>query len=129
MQQPHENRSDYNKRISYRTYKIVKFTGGRVTFQHHLEARNDRELEKAYPADVVFRLDEKNKEVPYGGRGTSGFTEKVSDALRFNAYNNFEPFPKLLYSVNWLDFAVEGYDFRVMIDGTIVWTESKRTRA
>jgi len=76
--QENEKDSDYNKRISYRTYKIVKFTGGRLTFQHHLEARNDKELEKAYPENTPFKTDEKNKEVTYGGRGTSGFTEKVT---------------------------------------------------
>lgn len=116
-----EKDSEYNNRIGYRTYKIVKFTGGRLTFQHHLEARNDKELEKAYPENIVFKIDEKNKEVTYGGRGTSGFTEKVSDALKWNSYNNYEPFPKLLYSANWLDFAVEGYDFEIKIDGTIEW--------
>lgn len=116
-----EKDSDYNKRLSFRTYKIVKFTGARLTLQHHLEARNDKELEKAYPENIVFKTDEKNKEVTYGGRGTSGFTEKVSDALKFNKHNNYEPFPKLLYSVNWLDFAVEGYDFEIKMDGRIEW--------
>ena len=116
-----EKNSDYNKRISYRIYKIVKFTGGRLTLQHHLEARNDKELEKAYPENIIFKVDEKGKEVPYGGRGTSGFTEKVSDALKFNNHNNYGPFPKLLYSVNWLDCAVESYDFEIKVDGTIEW--------
>lgn len=119
--QQNEKDIDYNKRISYRTYKIVKFTGGRLTFQHHLEARNDKELEKSYPERIVFKTDEKNKDVNYGGRGTSGFTEKVSDALKFNGHNNYEPFPKLLYSVNWLDFAVEGYDFIIEMDGVVRW--------
>jgi len=119
--QENENESGYKKRLGYRIYKVVKFTGGRLTFQHHLEARNDKELEKAYPEKTVFKTDEKNNDVVYGGRGTSGFTEKVSDALIFNSYNNYEPFPKLLYSVNWLDFAVEGYDFEIKIDGTINW--------
>lgn len=120
-QQNNEKDCDYNKRISYRTYRIVKFTGGRLTFQHHLEARNDKELENAYPENIVFKTDEKNKDVAYGGRGTSGFTEKVSDALKFNGHNNYEPFPKLLYSVNWLDFVVEGYDFKIEMDGSIKW--------
>ena len=121
LKENNEKDSDYNKRINYRIYKIVKFTGGRLTFQHHLDARNDKELEKAYPENIVFKVDEKNKEVTYGGRGTSGFTEKVSDALKFNSHNNYEPFPKLNYSVNWLDFAVEGYNFEIKMDGTIEW--------
>lgn len=116
-----EGEKEYNYRISYRMYKVVKFTGGRLTFQHHLEARNDKELEKAYPENQVFKLDEKGKETSYGGRGTSGFTEKVSDALKCNSYNKYEPFPKLLYSVNWLDFAVEGKHFTINMDGTIKW--------
>ncbi len=120
-QQENEKDNDYNNRINYRIYKVVKFTGGRVTFQHHLEARNDKELEKAYSENVVFKVDEKNKEITYGGRGTSGFTEKVSDAKQYNAYNKNEPWPKLLYSVNWLDFASEGKDFEIKIDGTIKW--------
>jgi len=110
---------DYNKRISYRTYKIVKFTGGRITFQHHLEARNDKELEKAYPEKNIFKINEKNKEVAYGGMGTSGFTQKVSDALKYNSYNNYEPWPKLLYSVDWLNMAIEGKHFDIKPDGTI----------
>jgi len=119
--QENERDSDYYKRISYRIYKVVKFTGGRLTFQHHLEARNDKELEIAYPENIVFKTDEKNKEVAFGDRGKSGFTEKVSDALKFNRHNNYEPFPKLRYSVNWLDFAVEGYDFIVEMDGKVKW--------
>jgi len=114
-----ETEKEYNHRISYRLYKVVKFTGGRLTFQHHLEARNDKELEKSYPEKEIFKLDDKGKEVAYGGRGTSGFTEKVSDALKYNSYNKYEPFPKLLYSVNWLDFVVEGEHFSVNVDGTI----------
>jgi len=116
-----ESVSEYNKRISYNIYKIIKFTGGRITFQHHLDARNDKELEKAYPENIIFKMDEKNKEICFGGRGTSGFTEKVSDALKHNSHNNYEPWPRLLYSVNWLDFVVENKDFKINIDGTIKW--------
>lgn len=116
-----ESENDYNKRISYRTYKIVKFTGGRLTFQHHLEARNDKELAIAYPEKQVFKIDDKQKEVTYGGRGTSGFTEKVSDAQKCNSYNNFEPWPKLLYSADWLNMAIEGKDFRITPDGQLKW--------
>ncbi|MBY0435823.1 MAG: hypothetical protein K2U26_17135 [Cyclobacteriaceae bacterium] len=119
--QENEKDSEYDKRIGYRIYKVVKFTGGRLTFQHHREARNDKELEKAYPENVVFKVDEKNKEITYGGRGTSGFTEKVFDAMRYNSYNKNEPWPRLRYSADWLDFAVEGKDFDLKMDGTIKW--------
>ena len=116
-----ETEKEYTARISFRTYKVVKFTGGRITFQHHLEARNDKELEKAYPEDIVFKVDEKNKNITFGGRGTSGFTELVSDSLQYNSYNSFEPWPRLLYSVNWLNFAVGGKDFELKMDGSVVW--------
>lgn len=119
--QDNEKDSDYNKRTGYRTYIIKKFTGGRVTFQHHLEARNDKELDKAYPEKQFFKIDNKNKEITYGGRGTSGFTEKVSDALKNNTYNNSEPYPRLLYSVDWLNFAVESHNFKIEMDGTVKW--------
>lgn len=119
----YENQSEYNKRISFRTYKIVKFTGGRITFQHHLESRDDKELEKAYPEKQVFKVDEKGKEISYGGRSTSGFTEKVSDALKYNGFNNYEPWPKLLYSVNWLNMAIEGKHFEILPDGEIKWLD------
>lgn len=119
----YENQSEYNKRISFRTYKIVKFSGSQLTFQHLLEARNDNELKKAYPEKQVFKVDEKGKEISYGGRSTSGFTEKVSDALKYNGFNNYEPWPKLLYSVNWLNMAIEGKHFEMLPDGEIKWLD------
>ncbi len=119
--QEDESDIEYNKRIGFRIYKVVKFTGGRLTFQHHLEARNDKELDKAYPEEIVFKVDENGKEITYGGRGTSGFTERVSDSIKHNTFNNYEPWPRLLYSVNWLDLAVEEKDFAIQIDGTINW--------
>lgn len=119
--QENESQAEYRKRISFRTYKIVKFTGGRFTFLYHLEARNDNALKEAYPENQVFKVDEKQKHVTYGGRGTSGFTEKVSDAFKCNGHNNFEPWPKLLYSVDWLNMAIEGKHFEIKPDGTIKW--------
>lgn len=119
--QNNEPDSEYNKRISYKMYRIIKFTGGRFTFQHHLEARIDKELEKAYPEKQFFKLDAKNKEISYGGRGTSGFTETVNNALKYNSYNNCEPWPKLLYSVDWLDMAIQGKDFELTPEGQISW--------
>lgn len=104
-----ENEYDFKKRIGYRTYVLVKFSGGQITFKHHLESRNDDQLKKAYP---------KNE---YGGSGTSGFTKKISDALTENKLNNCEPWPKLLYSMNWLNMAIEGKHFEVMPDGSIKW--------
>ncbi|MGC8751621.1 type II CRISPR RNA-guided endonuclease Cas9 [Hydrotalea sp.] len=108
-----ETENDYLKRISYRTYILVKFSGGRITFKHHLESRNDDQLKKAYP---------KNK---YGVAGTSGITKNVIDALTENELNNFEPWPKLLYTRDWLNMAIEGKHFEMMPDGSIVWLKNK----
>lgn len=130
-----ETERDYNKRISYRTYKVVKYAGSQITFSHHLDARNDQELKKAYPdykqnengeyinenGDIIKRSNKQERISIYGVAGTSGFTRKVSDALTLNTYNNYEPFPRLLYTADWLDFAVEGHDFEIKMDGSIVW--------
>lgn len=133
--QENERDIDYDKRIGLRTYKVVKFAGSQVTFLHHLEARDDKDLKKAYPdykqnekgeyindkGEIIERTNKKERISLYGVAGTSGFTRKVSDALIQNNYNNFEPWPKLLYTVDWLDFAIEGYDFIIEMDGKIKW--------
>jgi CRISPR-associated endonuclease Csn1 len=130
-----ETDSEYNKRLNLRTYKVVKFSGKQITFLHHLEARIDTDLKEAYPdykqdekgnyinsdGNVIERSNKKERISLYGVAGTSGFTRKVSDAMTENTYNNFEPWPKLLYTVDWLDFAVEGKDFEIKMDGTIKW--------
>jgi len=112
---------DYVRRISYRMYSVVKFSGGRITFQHHLEARPDKKLQVAYPKDKVFMKDEKGNEIKYGVGGTSGFSRPVSDALRLNGYNNYEPWPRLLYSKDSLNMAIEGKHFRIKPDGEVEW--------
>jgi hypothetical protein len=130
-----EKKDEYRSRISYRTYKIVEFSGNRIQFQHHLEARNDDALKKAYPdykkdkqenylnanGDKIDRKNKLERITIYGVGGTSGFTKKVSDALKHNALNNFEPWPKLLYSVDWLNIAIEGKHFEIMPDSEIKW--------
>jgi|GEM_PF-158577 len=107
--------------LSYRTYNITKFSGGQITFKHHLEAREDKELEKVYPEKKVYKQDDKGNDILYGGKGTSGFTEKVSDAIILNGYNNYEPWPKLLYTKDWLNMAIEGKHFEIKPDGEIIW--------
>lgn len=116
-----EENCDYKKRISYRMYYIVKFSGGRITFQHHLEARDDKKLKQAYPKDKVFMRDSVDNEIKYGVGGTSGFTRSVGDALQLNSYNNFESWPRLLYSKEWLNMAIEGQHFEINPDGEIKW--------
>jgi len=130
-----EKESDYKKRVGYRMYQIVKYAGDQLTFQHHLEARLDPELKKSYPdfkqdekgnylnekGEIIDRKNKKERIRIYGVAGTSGFTQSVSDALKQNTYNNFEPWPKLLYSADWLNMAIEGKHFEVLPDGVIKW--------
>ena len=116
-----ETDSEYKKRISFRTYVLIKFSGGQITFQHHLEARSDNDLKKTYQKDFVYMNHENGTELKYGVGGTSGFTKKVSDAQTQNKVNNYEPLPKLLYTVNWLNMTIEGKHFEVMPDSEIKW--------
>lgn len=121
IQSKNETDTSYLKRISYRLYYVVKFSGGRITFQHHLEARDTDTLANAYPKEQVFMIDEKGKEIKFGVGGTSGFTKTVSDALKLNGLNNYEPWPRLLYSKEWLDMAIEKIHFEIAPDGKIHW--------
>ncbi|MCC6448039.1 MAG: hypothetical protein IT215_05075, partial [Chitinophagaceae bacterium] len=130
-----ENELEYNSRISYRMYKVVKFAGSQITFQHHLEARIDTELKKAYPdfnqdeygnyvnkeGKIIERSNKQERISLYGVGGTSGFTRKINDAKIQNSHNNFEPWPRLLYTADWLDFVVEGLHFTIDINGTLNW--------
>jgi CRISPR-associated endonuclease Csn1 len=116
-----ENIEEYIKRINPRIYHIVKFSGVQITFQHHLEARSNDAIAKAYPKDQVYMTDEKGKEIKYGVGGTSGFTKAVSDAMKHNGMNNYQPSPRLLYSKEWLDMAIEGKHFEIKPDGMIEW--------
>ncbi len=120
-QKNNEKEIDYLKRLSYRMYYVVKFSGGRTTFQHHLEARDDKKLKLAYPKDKVFMIEKDSKEIKYGVSGTSGFSRPVSDALKYNGYNNYEPFPRLLYSKDSLNMAIEDKHFEIKMDGEIKW--------
>ncbi len=108
----------YTKRISDRTYKIVKFAGGQVTFLHHLDARDEKQHMEVFAETAFFKKDEKGKDLTYGKRGKNGFTEQIDDYL---IHNNGKPWHKLLYTKDWLDIAIEGKDFKVRIDGTITW--------
>lgn len=113
-----ENDTNYNKRLNVRTYKIVKFAGGQVTFIHHLDSRDEKQQMEAYPESDFFKKDDKGKDLTYGKRGKNGFTEKITDCL---IYNNGQPWHKLLYTKDWLNFAAEGKDFEIKIDGSIKW--------
>ena len=108
----------YAKRISARTYKVIKFAGGQVTFLHHLDAREEKQHMEAFPETAFFKTDDKGKDLTYGKRGKNGFTERIDDYI---LHNNGKPWHKLLYTKDWLDIAIEGKDFEMNIDGTIKW--------
>lgn len=106
------------KRLSDRTYKIVKFGGGQITFLHHLDARDEKQHMETFPETAYFKKDNQGKDLFYGKRGKNGFTEKIED---FISLNNGMPWHKLLYTKDWLNFAIEEQDFSINIDGTITW--------
>lgn len=110
--QDNESEMEYNSRISYRTYKIVKFSGSRITFSHHLDARDEKQQLEDYPENREF------KDGNYGKRGKNGFTENILDSFK---YNQGKPWHKLLYTKDYLDFAVEGKHFEMKMDGAIRW--------
>lgn len=113
-----ESTPSYIKRISDRMYKIIKFAGGQLTFIHHIDARDEKEHMKAFPENAYFKKDDKGKDLKYGKRGKNGFTEKIDD---FILLNNGNPWHKLLYTKDWLNFAIEGKDFEIKADGEIFW--------
>lgn len=106
--------SELNKRI----YKIKKFADSRITFDYHLEARDDDKLMKVFPEKEFYRLDEKGKELTFGKRGKNGFTENFND---YTKYNNGKPWHRLLYSKDYLNFAIENIDFIIKPDGKIIF--------
>lgn len=116
--QESETDVDYFGRLSNGTYKIVKFAGSQITFIHHLDARDEKQHMQEYPDAKFFKKDEKGNDLTYGKRGKNGFTEKISDSKNLN---NSKPWHKLLYSKDWLDFAIENKDFKIKIDGSIQW--------
>lgn len=104
--------------LSSRIYKVKKFAGSRITFDFHLEAREDDKLTKAFQEKGFFKRDEKGKEITFGKRGKNGFTEEFFD---YENLNHGNPWHRLLYSKDYFDFAVEGKHFKVNPDGTIEW--------
>lgn len=86
------------KQISNRLYVIDGFEkDGRIRFSHNLDSRSANDL--------------KELENVYGKAYWQGFSQVI--------FNN--PLPKLKLSKDSLNFAVEGYDFKIEIDGTIKW--------
>ncbi len=86
--------------LSKRLYSILVLFDkeiGRIKFQHHLEARNDKQLQEAFPDNI------------YGKAGKNGFSTFSWDFVC----------PRLLLSLRNFDFVVEGRDFEMKPDGSI----------
>ena len=72
-----------------------------------------------YPEKSFFKIDKNGQRVEFGKRGKNGFTEAISE---IDKLNTGKPFPKLLYSKEWLNMAIEGIHFDLKMDGKVVFT-------
>lgn len=72
---------------------------GTIQFQHHFEARANKDLTIAFPKEQ------------YGQKGKNGFSELNYD----------NPWPRLLLAPINFDFLIEKKDFEVTLDGEIVF--------
>jgi CRISPR-associated endonuclease Csn1 len=89
------NENDILKRL----YTILGFDEGKIYFKHHLNAMNDAELK-----NELERLGIPKK-------GTSKF--------------NFDfPVPKLSFTKDNFNFAIEGKHFEIKLDGKIEWKKN-----
>ena len=71
----------------------------RIQFQHHLEARNDEELLRAFPKEQ------------FGTKGKYGFSSFSEDFIA----------PRLLLTPKKFNFAIEGRDFEMTDTGKIIF--------
>ncbi|MFZ4414304.1 MAG: type II CRISPR RNA-guided endonuclease Cas9 [Bacteroidales bacterium] len=90
------SQSDYSNRL-YVMNRIFDPNDGRIQFQHHLEARDDKRLLEAF------------SENEFGKKGKNGFSE----------IDFLNPFPRLLLSIGKFNFITENYDFVINPDGNI----------
>ncbi len=84
--------------LSKRIYTIIKFSGTRITFGFHLDARPESEIKKI--------AAEKNDK---------------SYATGYSNVNFENPAPRYLLSRNSMNMAIEGKHFKVLPDGEIKW--------
>lgn len=90
------------KTLSERLYYVKTLAdskGGRIRFQHHLEARDDHELEKSFPKEK------------FGQKGRNGFSR----------FSSGDYAPRLLLSPSNFNFIIEGKDFIFELDGSIIF--------
>src|SRR5690554_6540633 len=86
--------------ISKRLYFIKRLhqaSVGNMLFQHHLEAREDEELTKAFPKEI------------FKSAGKDGFSKYQTDFI----------VPRILFKPTNPNFIIEGKDFEMKLDGSI----------
>lgn len=90
-----------NDDLSRRLYFVKNLADakqGLIRFQHHLEARDDKQLSEAFP------------EKDFGKKGINGFSKYSIDFIA----------PRLLLSSGNFNFVIEGKDFDMRLDGAII---------
>lgn len=92
------NPEEISKRL-YFIKRLHQASVGNILFQHHLEAREDDELTKAFPKEI------------FKSAGKDGFSKYQTDFIA----------PRILFKPTNPCFIIEGKDFEMKLDGTIVF--------
>lgn len=87
---------EFAKRL-YFIKRLHQASVGNIQFQHHLEARTDEELSKAFPKEI------------FKSAGKNGFSKFQEDFIA----------PRLLFKPTSPTFIIENKDFKMNLDGTI----------
>lgn len=87
---------NFSSRLYY-VRRLYQASAGNIQFQHHLEARDNKQLLVDFPEDK------------FGKKGVNGFSKFTNE---FTA-------PRLLLSPGNFNFLIEGKDFEMKLDGTI----------
>nr|NQU91396.1 hypothetical protein [Bacteroidota bacterium] len=88
----------------YFVRRLYQANRGNIQFQHHLEARDDKQLLIDFPTDMIA-FDNKR----FGKRGVNGFLKFETDFVA----------PRLLLSPGNFNFIIEEKDFEMKLDGSI----------
>lgn len=83
----------------YFVKRLYQASRGNIQFQHHLEARDEKQLLTDFPEKI------------FGKKGVNGFSKFTTDFLA----------PRLLLSPGNFNFLVEGKDFEMNLDGKIIF--------
>jgi CRISPR-associated endonuclease Csn1 len=91
-----------SKEIAKRLYfikRLYQASVGNILFQHHLEARSDDELTRDFPKEI------------FKSAGKDGFSKYQEDFIA----------PRILFKPTKPNFIIEGKDFDMELDGTIIF--------